>query len=110
VSEKLFRFLLSELEVIRICCTVPNCGGVAEMKVEKLKSSKHMAFVCPVCGNGTSSAHAAGAGVSDALDKLGDAIGLMKSTGKANDFVVEFVLPDPDAPKVPDAAKAPKTP
>jgi hypothetical protein len=58
--------------------------------------------------NGSSSRRA-GAGVSDALDELGDAIERLKATGRVNHFAVEFVLPDPDAPKVPDAAKAQKT-
>jgi hypothetical protein len=103
MSEKLFRFLLSELEIIRIRCTIANCSGVVEMKVVNLKTAQHMRFVCPVCGNGSSSAGSAGIRASgpDALGDLGDAIDTLKSTAQANHFEVEFVLLDPDAPKMP---------
>jgi hypothetical protein len=94
MSEKLFRFLLSEMTTVRICCCQTSCAGVIEMPVEKLYETI-TDFKCPVCGNAfTNKAQQKQLGP---LESLGHAVRLTKEAINNGLFEVEFVLPDSDS-------------
>jgi hypothetical protein len=91
MSEKLFKFLLSELAVVRIHCKASNCDGIVETPIIHLQT-KYFSGLCPLCQtqllpdsrNGLNS-----------LAKLCQAItDLVK---RKHEFEVEFVLPDQSA-------------
>ncbi len=85
MSEKLFKFLLSELSTVRIICG--SCGVVTETSIDKLESV-FKGGQCPSCKASISPPlENIEAG---ALGKLSQAIRLL---GKEN-LKVEFVLPD----------------
>ncbi|HZY85540.1 MAG TPA: hypothetical protein VFE78_11970 [Gemmataceae bacterium] len=90
MSEKLIRFLLSELGTIRIIChnkvhpTGPECGGIVEVPLAKLGSVDK----CPLCKEGFR-------GDTDSIDRFGDfalAVGRLKE--QTERYGLEFVLPD----------------
>lgn len=48
MSEQLFKFLLSEITVIRVHCRNSRCGGIVEVPIEKL-ASMFGPCACPLC-------------------------------------------------------------
>lgn len=87
MSRKLFAFLLSELNTVRVKC--PHCQAVAELTVEQLGFRLDM-LQCPVCRADWRGF--AGSDEQNLLNKLGKAIHALQSASGAAQ--VEFVLPD----------------
>ena len=48
MSEKLFKFLLSEITLVRVHCRNDVCGGVIEIPIEKL-GTVFRNCSCPLC-------------------------------------------------------------
>ncbi len=48
MSEHLLKFLLSELDTVRILCGNPNCGAVVEVPLGRLRHT-FRTYECPVC-------------------------------------------------------------
>lgn len=85
MSEKLLKFLLSELDTVRLVCRHKGCDAIVELPMEALARSSFNAFVCPVCQNGIQPAG------QNNLKALADA---WKSLKSMNSFLdVEFVIP-----------------
>ncbi len=84
MSEKLFRFLASEINRIRILCKRNDCGTVIEFDVKQL-SEKKDAIHCPRCGNA----------LQKGPDKtLAQFAGMLDEFAKLGFLDVEFLLPD----------------
>jgi hypothetical protein len=96
MSERLFRFLLTELDIVRIRCMNGGCSGVIEMSVQSLQRPRKP-LACPVCGLVFSAPHA------QSLEELGRALEAVKAASHLDKYEVQFVVPDPDAPKAPKA-------
>ena len=96
MSEKLFRFLLSELDIIRIRCVVGNCSGVIEMSVKNLKGT-HKAIACPVCGTSFSSENPVTA--PGLLEELGNVLERVKAASQRDKFEIQFIVPEPASQK-----------
>jgi len=47
MSERLFKFLLSELALVRVTCTRKNCNWTVEVPMENLARVAHSK--CPMC-------------------------------------------------------------
>lgn len=88
MSEHVFKFLVSELGVVRVVCKSPQCGAVTELPVERI-TSKLESGQCPVC---RVDLFGLGLGVRNPLVQLADAIVHLQRYTKA--LEVEFVLPD----------------
>jgi hypothetical protein len=86
VSRKLFAFLLSELNVVRIKCK--KCGRTAEMTCEQIGSSFNDTAPCPFCGTKLANMLPE----NNPFGLLANAIRSFKE--HANVVEVEFVLPD----------------
>jgi hypothetical protein len=85
MSEKLIRFLLSELKTVRVLCQHPNCNTVVEVSVEDLPT-KYQGAICPLCRNTIQAPQ------YNNLVTLGTALrGLASSEDRVK---VEFVIPD----------------
>lgn len=80
MSEKLFKFLLSELTTVRIFC--PACKGTVELPIDRIVRQTHECQLCKV-EFGTEVVAEGFKELSSALRKLG--------MGKAE---IQFVLPD----------------
>jgi hypothetical protein len=98
MSEKLFKFLLSEITLLRLRCRNAVCGGVSEMpigKVGELLKRGH----CPFCNqpfhdkaDWLSSFNQLTTGSMSAVAIFAECLKLLKAI---NDRVeIEFVLPD----------------
>jgi hypothetical protein len=85
MSEKLFKFLLSELACLRIRCQ--QCGGVAEIPSAKFTTPQR-GLRCPGCGNAFVQQQNANA--ADLITALGQAIEALRVAG----LDPEFVIPD----------------
>jgi hypothetical protein len=101
MSRRLFAFLLSELEKLRLVCQNPKCGNVAEVTLERLAAADY--FSCPFCnysfvkeGHGST---------TSPLAILGRAILAMQD--RKGQVEVEVVFPDrtvdPSSPYSPSA-------
>jgi hypothetical protein len=88
MSRKLFAFLLSELETLRIICHKPNCGAITELTIDRTRAKLEFGE-CPVCRN---SFFGAPDGPKNPLTKLADALLELQKFTKSVE--VEFVLPD----------------
>lgn len=88
MSERLLKFLLGELKIVRLVCQKAGCGAVVEVSVERLAVALQ-AGQCPVC-------RAAYVGVGQesliALARALHDVTLLRDTVQ-----VEFVLPDREA-------------
>jgi hypothetical protein len=92
MSERMFRFLLSELKIIRLVCKSPGCNKVTEVRLEDLAPPGMLRkFIkCPFCeadydplSNGESAIH-----------KFAAAAKLLQSMSKIVE--IEFSIPDLD--------------
>lgn len=90
MSETLFRFLLSQLESVRIRCG--QCRGVAEVPIDKLSSAPSN-IRCPGCGNVFVQHPGLQHGLTELLNRLGSAIELFEKAG----VELEFTVPKDDA-------------
>ncbi len=84
MSEKLFRFLLSELETIRVKCV--GCEATVEIRTDQILAMLSQGQ-CKVCGKPL----VPGAG-TNAFEHLARAIATFKAQSAA--FQIEFTLPD----------------
>jgi hypothetical protein len=84
MSEKIFRFLLSELKSLRAICKQPGCGGVVELPLDAI-SGKKTSIRCPVCDNPLQQPTP-----NNHLANLAKAIESVTTSGVAD---VEFSLP-----------------
>jgi hypothetical protein len=81
VSEKLFRFLLSELKTIRVICKNGVCGAIVEVPVDQaIKTFRN--DQCPVCHKSF---------VPASIMSL--AIAIQELNQKKDEVDVEFVIP-----------------
>ena len=87
MSERVFKFFLSELQIVRIICMRGGCGGAVELPINKLY--KAGSAKCPICEESLNpTPHAS----TNAFGKLKQAI---EEAVQAKDtFAIEFVLPD----------------
>jgi hypothetical protein len=86
MSETLFKFLLSEVKLVRVTCRHKmddgsECGGVVEVPIEKLAK----VIKCPVCDNHYAHNYSPFAVLGKNLQ---DAVALEVSAAK-----LEFVIP-----------------
>lgn len=88
MSEKLFKFLLSELKTVRLVCNNPRCGAVIELTVERMRAKCEFAQ-CFVCKEDFFGPHGS---QLNPLTKLADAILEMQKHTKA--IEIEFVMPE----------------
>jgi hypothetical protein len=88
MSEKLFKFLLSELTKVRILCHNPTCGAVTELDMDQLDHffPKTLHAMCPVCRQAVMSQE------ENYLGMLAAAVRGLK--GKRDRVEIEFVIPD----------------
>lgn len=91
MSEKLLKFLLSELRTIRICCkgkrlNGAECGAVFEFRLEHLSAAFPNKCECPFCQTTFQAATAEHPFrlLSESLERL----------AKLKTLEVEFVMPD----------------
>lgn len=88
MSEKLLKFLLSELKIIRIVCKKDTCGAILELPLRQA-GRRHQHFECPVCGTDF---RADASDKRNHLEELADAVKRLE--GALNDRVgIELVLP-----------------
>ena|ERR1700687_2683704 len=98
MSEKLLRFLLGELETVRIKCLGTGrhqsapCPMIFEIPVEQLGQT-FPNNSCPTCGQTFTNP---GQGPPNILDPLGKALGILKMMAEKKMLQIEFVLPDKD--------------
>ena len=86
MSRKLFAFLLSELQTVRVICARGKCGGVVELPVSNLYSVGSAR--CPKCGE-----HFDTTGQEpNRFSKLKQAI--EDALSEPDRFSIEFVIPD----------------
>jgi hypothetical protein len=91
MSEKLLRFLLDELNVIRLVCRA--CGAAVELPIAKLAASQRV-IPCPVCNGKTGQApilRDGRANQEDAFSRLANAI---QDIRQMKNVDVQFVLPE----------------
>lgn len=91
MSEKLFKFLLSELSTVRLVCKDKSCGAITEMTLEKLRTRFSQSDpCCPVCR-----AEFGDPATSSTSNPLRDFAQAVRALQARQQFVeVEFVLPD----------------
>lgn len=85
MSRKLFAFLLSELNLVRVKCG--KCKNVVEIKAEDLGANFGNNALCPICGVRFSCS----SGPQSPFTLLATAIKDFRNT---KDVEIEFVLPD----------------
>lgn len=89
MSDRVLKFLLSELKTVRIIC--PHCEAVAEMPIDRLATRFETERKCLGCGESY--------GFGDhgnPLDRLGKVIAEFFALQRNTKFPdIEFVLPDP---------------
>jgi hypothetical protein len=91
MSEKLLKFLLTELKMVRIICKNKDCGAVVELPVDRLENS-FKDFKCPLCREGIRDQ----TNREDPFDLLGRAIRKFNEPRVREHIEVEFVLPERD--------------
>ena len=86
MSEKLFRFLVSEIAVLRVICKNPKCGAVMEVPLARMRDWTGI-IKCPAC----EVAVQRGSEPDNYLANLADVLLKLQRT----DYVdVAFTLPD----------------
>ena len=90
MSERLFKFLLTELKTVRLIC--PHCTGVIEVSVKELGKRFDSNPACPLCSKPFVTMEPGPDKLSTALGRLADAILELQHDKRA--VKVEFVLPD----------------
>lgn len=88
MSEKLLKFLLRELSVVRVVCHHANCKNVVETTIDRL-DRVFAAGACPVCHQAY--------GTADEGHLLALAKAVRGLAGMKDRLDVEFVLPDKEA-------------
>lgn len=92
MSEKLLRFLLSELKTVRVLCKDAACGAITEMPIGKLDAMlRAKQCACPVCGRSFLSPPDVGQNYFAML-----AIAIAGLAAIKSNVEVEFVLLDTD--------------
>ena len=95
MSEKLLKFLLSELKIIRVRCQSQLCGAIIEVPAAKVAEMfKHLC--CPIC-NANLLPERAVTG-PNAFQQLAGAIDAFNKN--ANHIQIEFVIPEQDGAAV----------
>lgn len=84
MSERLFKFLLSELETVRITCVKEQCGFTIESSVANLP--KVAELICPFCKT-----------AFDPDRVLSGLMAVPQLAKLSHRLKIEFVLPDPSA-------------
>jgi len=87
--EKIIKIPLAELRTVRFACQRHNCGGVAEVAVERLGALPG-AVLCPSCNTAFKFKQV---GAVDGLKALGM---VLASMSNEDDVSVEFLIHDPD--------------
>lgn len=91
MSERLFKFLLSELKLIRIRCKYESCNAVVELPISDLETMPEIAN-CPVCKR----AILPYPELPKDLVRFSDFARAVRVLGNPkNPADIEFVLPDP---------------
>ena len=85
MSEKLLRFFLHEIKVIRLICQ--KCGSVLEVPIDLLEKDSFPGLDCLVCKQMFQPTG------DTSLKKLAEAYRSLVSTSRA--MQVEFVIPEP---------------
>jgi hypothetical protein len=85
MPEKLLKFLLDELQIIRVTCKSPVCGATVETTIKKAQEA--FPCKCPVCGKD----YVDGA-ITSPVSKL--AAVLVQLAAMKKEVRIEFVLPD----------------
>lgn len=88
MSRKLFAFLLSELQVMRLVCQREDCGGVMEFRIDRADDRLKRPS-CPLC---KTTLVQEDVGYTNALGRLVDEI--RKLAVLTPTVQIEFVLPD----------------
>jgi len=89
MAQKIIKIPLGELRTVRFVCVRQNCGGVAEIPVERLGSLPG-AVQCPSCNTAFKFKPV---GAVDALKGLGM---VLASISDGEGVSVEFLIDDPD--------------
>ena len=90
MSEKLFRFLLHELGIVRIRCKA--CEGVVEVPIEKL-GTQFKSIQCPLCRADLAWQNAS---LPPGYNPLKELASVAKYFAAVKDRVeIEFTVPDP---------------
>jgi hypothetical protein len=87
MSEKLLKFLLSDLDLIRVRCR--KCGSAVEIKVDNVVNAKEI--FCPGCPDPRPVLQSTAAGHVNHLGAMASAILKLK---QLKDVEIEFVIPD----------------
>ena len=87
MSEKVWKFLLIELETVRVHCQATGCGGIIESPVDTV-GQKVRGLRCPFCGVDFDPLHSG----RNVLDEFALMVRKLKTHDKT--FRFEFVLPD----------------
>ena len=90
MSEKLLRFLLSELNIVRIRCRNPECRTIVEIPIEDLGNPNVSYAHCEFCHADFNPTH----GDTIPLNVLGKALNDFRKLKAVVDL--EFVLPADD--------------
>jgi hypothetical protein len=91
MSEKLMKFFLDELTIVRLVCTKNECGGVIEVPMKALAIGGKE-FSCPGCRERFNTMLAKALETLEPLTMLGCAAQCLE--GQNARFKVQFVLPD----------------
>lgn len=92
MSEKLFRFLLSEIRTVRLVCQNPECGGVAEVPITRMGNTPAV-NECRICSRHYFSGQLEH---NNPIMKLAAAIRELQD--KTTDVKIGFSLPDSTPP------------
>ena len=84
MSRKLFAFLLSELNVVRVKCK--HCGIVTELPTDEIYA-KFQVPTCKYCGTNFAAA-------DDKRNPFARLQSLVEAYRASNDVEIEFILPD----------------
>jgi len=89
MSERVFKFLVAELEKVRVACH--HCGGVAELTLDQLRVRLEQGD-CRFCGQPLGVKYNG----ENQLAKLADVLQRLQDLGKhpTGSAAIEFVLPD----------------
>jgi hypothetical protein len=93
MSETTLKFLIQELETVRIICKNEKCGAITEVKVKNIDRT-FADYKCPACHSTFFVKNSRSEKPDDFLEKLREA--LIGLSCKENCFAVEFVIPVKD--------------
>ncbi len=93
MSEKILKFLLTELVAVRLKCKSKACGGVFELPIDKLED-RFRRLACPLCGNIIRKDDQTQE--DELFSMLGQVVRRFKEGHIKDKIEVELVLPDKD--------------